>query len=72
MLCSLAPFFKAALDGRFKEAADNAIPMPEESIVVVRRFQLWAYTGYVMPEPIFTPIEVLESVGRFRLAWTAS
>lgn len=44
----MAPFFKAALEGGFKEAEDAVIDMPNERPSVVRRFRLWAYTGQVL------------------------
>lgn len=49
-LCSLAPFFRAALEGHFKEASEEAITMPEETPMVVRRFQLWAYSGSILQD----------------------
>ena len=47
MLCDTAAFFKVALEGPFKEAAEGIITMPEESADVVRSFQSWAYTGFI-------------------------
>ena len=44
----MAPFFKAALEGGFKEAENASIEMPKESPYVIQRFQLWAYTGQVL------------------------
>ena len=50
LLCDLAPFFRAALEGSFKEATEAMIPMPEEDPETVQRFHVWAYTGCIMAE----------------------
>lgn len=50
LLCNLAGFFKAALDGCFIEAERGMINMIEESPAVVQRFQLWAYTRLVLQD----------------------
>ena len=45
LLCRIAPFFRAALEGDFKEASEQKIDLPEESSEVIERFVLWLYTG---------------------------
>ena len=44
----MAPFFRAALQGDFKEAVEATVFIPEDLPAVVQRFQLWAYTGSVL------------------------
>ncbi|KAG7004695.1 hypothetical protein G7Y79_00024g056450 [Physcia stellaris] len=45
LLCSAAAYFRAALEGGFKEAREQKIQMPEEDPAAFQRFQLWLYTG---------------------------
>ena len=45
-LCSIAPFFNAALQGDFQEAVESTIHKPEDIPSAVHRFQLWAYSGF--------------------------
>lgn len=48
LLCSSSPFFRAALEGNFKEAAEQKIEFPEEQEDVVERFVLWLYSSSVL------------------------
>ena len=50
LLCNSAPFFRAALDGNFKEAQKQSIEMPEDDPEVFNYFQLWLYTGSILEE----------------------
>ena len=50
MLCNVAPYFKAALDGEFKEAKDKVLLLPEENATMFKRFQLWVYTNKILAE----------------------
>lgn len=47
LLCSSSDYFRAALDGGFKEAAEQRIELLEDNPKVFERFQLWLYTGNV-------------------------
>lgn len=47
LLCQIAPYFKAALNGNFKEAQEQSIEMLEDDPVVFKYFQLWIYTGSI-------------------------
>ena len=48
VLSNIAPFFKAALEGNFKESSEQKITLPEESPEVFRRFLLWAHSGSLL------------------------
>lgn len=45
ILCSIAPYFETALRGGYKETTAKRIEMLDENPVVIRRFQLWVYSG---------------------------
>ncbi len=45
LLCQSSPYFRAALEGEFKEAESQTIDWPEEKPETVRTFQLWLYSG---------------------------
>lgn len=47
LLYSSSDYFRAALDGGFKEAAEQRIELLEDDPKVFERFQLWLYTGKV-------------------------
>lgn len=47
LLCSSSDYFRAALDGAFKEAAEQRIELLEDDPKIFERFQLWLYTGKV-------------------------
>lgn len=47
LLCSSSDYFRAALDGGFKEAAEQRIELLEDDPKVFERFQLWLYTEKV-------------------------
>jgi hypothetical protein len=44
-LCKNSPYFKAALEGNFKEARKRVIEMPEDNVEVFQVFRTWLYTG---------------------------
>ncbi|MCJ1404986.1 hypothetical protein MMC11_008212 [Xylographa trunciseda] len=48
LLCSASDYFKAALEGKFKEAEEKRIEFLEESSKVIERFQLWLYSGSIL------------------------
>ncbi|KAK4695923.1 hypothetical protein P7C71_g1920, partial [Lecanoromycetidae sp. Uapishka_2] len=48
MLCNVAPYFKAAFDGRFNEAKSKVLVLSEDDPEVFKRFQLWVYTDKVL------------------------
>ncbi|MCJ1389248.1 hypothetical protein MMC18_002104 [Xylographa bjoerkii] len=48
LLCSASAYFKAALDGKFKEADTLEIELVEDSPKVIERFQLWLYTQSIL------------------------
>ena len=45
LLCNAAPYFKAAFNGNFTEAKSAVLELPEEDVVIFKRFQLWVYTN---------------------------
>ncbi len=45
LLCETSPYFRAALQGGFKEAQDQTIEWPEEDPKITKIFQLWLYSG---------------------------
>ena len=48
ILCRSAPYFKAALEGGFKESKDQVLKLPDDDPVVFSHFQLWLYTGNII------------------------
>lgn len=48
LLFNSTPYFKAAFDGNFIEAKEQTLELPEENVVMFKRFQLWLYTNYVL------------------------
>ena len=44
-LCNASPFFRAALEGGFKESEDGGVSLPEESAETFERFLGWLYGG---------------------------
>jgi hypothetical protein len=44
LLCFYSDFFRAALNGSFKEATEHRIELPEVQIDVFEAFQVWLYT----------------------------
>ena len=51
LLCDTSGFFRAALGGKFQEAENQAIDMPEDDAEVFCYFQYWAYTGVIEHRP---------------------
>lgn len=48
LLFNSTPYFKAAFDGNFIEAKEQTLELPEENVVMFKRFQLWLYTNYIL------------------------
>ncbi|KAI4759558.1 hypothetical protein E4T52_02335 [Aureobasidium sp. EXF-3400] len=44
LLCFYSDFFRAALNGSFKEATERKVELPEVQIDVFEAFQVWLYT----------------------------
>jgi BTB/POZ domain len=42
-LCNASPFFRAALEGQFKESAEGVLKLPEDSPDTFERFLSWLY-----------------------------
>lgn len=45
LLCNASPYFRACLQGEFKEAQSQTIDWPEENPEIVKVFQFWLYSG---------------------------
>lgn len=41
-------YFEAALEGKFKEAKNSVIELPEDDVEIFRVFQIWLYTGQLL------------------------
>ena len=67
LLCNTAAYFRAALEGSFKEALEQSIEMPEDDPEVFKYFQLWIYTGSILQT-----YETAKDVGKLTLLklWT--
>lgn len=50
LLCQVSTFFRAALEGQFKEGADNVVKMPEERETTFKMFLRWLYFEYTGTE----------------------
>ncbi|MCJ1379093.1 hypothetical protein MMC17_002193 [Xylographa soralifera] len=50
LLCSASSYFKAALDGKFKEAEEQKIKLLEEKPDILESFQLWLCTKSIIDE----------------------
>ena len=48
ILCKVSPYFRAALDGGFKEAHENELDLPEDEPVAFKHFLLWLYTDRIL------------------------
>ena len=48
LLCSSSEFFKATLDGKFKEAEEREINLEEEDPQTFERVVLWIYSGSLL------------------------
>ena len=61
LLCKASPYFRAVLEGGFKEAELQTIEWPEEKATIVKVFQVWLYSGSVslLPEDEAMPWEIL-------------
>ena len=44
LLCRDSPFFKAALDGNFKEGSEQTVSLPEDDVGTFRIYQTWLNT----------------------------
>ncbi|KAH0544749.1 hypothetical protein FGG08_001116 [Glutinoglossum americanum] len=51
LICDASPFFRAALKGRFREATEGLISLPEENPVTFGRFVFWLHTGLGISVP---------------------
>ena len=63
LLCQTSSYFQAALEGGFKEAAEQRITMPDQSPEVIERFVLWVYTGKLLGS-----VEDVHNLNRRQLA----
>lgn len=59
LLCRESLYFKAALEGHFKEATEGFV-LDDEDPEVFQRFNTWLYTGKVLASD-----EEVSKVGRF-------
>ncbi|MCJ1283878.1 hypothetical protein MMC26_003209 [Xylographa opegraphella] len=50
LLCSVSPYFKAALEGDFKEAQEQVIELTEDDSEIIEYFQFWLYTQSILDE----------------------
>ena len=50
LLCNVAPYFKAALEGDFFEGQDQVLELPEDDVLTFQRFQLWLYSNNILEE----------------------
>lgn len=48
ILCKAAPYFRAALEGGFKEAQNHELELSEDDPAVFKHFLLWSYTGEIL------------------------
>ncbi|MCJ1435527.1 hypothetical protein MMC27_004901 [Xylographa pallens] len=48
LLCSVSPYFKAALKGDFKEAQEQVIELTEYDSQTMEYFQFWLYTQSIL------------------------
>ncbi|MCJ1379094.1 hypothetical protein MMC17_002194 [Xylographa soralifera] len=48
LLCSVSPYFKAALEGDFKEAQEQKIELAEDDPETIEYFQLWLYMQSIL------------------------
>lgn len=48
LLFNSTPYFKAAFDGNFIEAKEQTLDLPEENVIMFKRFQLWLYTNFIL------------------------
>ncbi|MCJ1389249.1 hypothetical protein MMC18_002105 [Xylographa bjoerkii] len=48
LLCSVSPYFKAALEGAYKEAQEQTIELIEDNAETMEYFQLWLYTQSIL------------------------
>ncbi|KAL8917909.1 MAG: hypothetical protein Q9172_005640 [Xanthocarpia lactea] len=58
LLSSNSPFFKAAFEGSFKEAAEKTIRLPEDDPNVFPDYLLWLYTGNLRSSEADTAIQL--------------
>lgn len=48
VLCEGSAFFRAAFDGRFKEATEQTVLLPEADVDIFERYQAWAYSDRIV------------------------
>ncbi|KAL8822219.1 MAG: hypothetical protein Q9191_007044, partial [Dirinaria sp. TL-2023a] len=44
VLCNASPFFRAALEGGFKETVEQTLELPEAAVDAFKLFQFWLYS----------------------------
>ena len=52
LLCENSEYFKAALEGSFKEATTQSIELLDDKVEIFKVFQHWLYTGTLTPSLI--------------------
>lgn len=50
-LTATSPYFRAALNGKFKEASMGIVTLKETSVATYSMFNEWLYTGKITDEP---------------------
>ena len=48
LLCNRSAYFRAALEGNFKEAKEQVVLLPEDDVDVFELFQFWLYSGNLL------------------------
>ena len=48
IICNVSPFFKVAFEGKFREAQDQILELPDENVDMFKYFQLWVYTDSII------------------------
>lgn len=48
ILCNASTYFRAALNGGFKEAKEQKVEMPEDKVSIFKYFQHWLYSGNIL------------------------
>jgi hypothetical protein len=68
LLCFYSDFFRAALNGSFKEAVERKIELPDVKIEVFETFQVWLYTQ-TLPKNEDEATEVYPAFARLIRLW---
>lgn len=56
LLCEVSPYFEAACNGRFKEAHEGSMELPEDDVDAFENFVQWMYGTPVSTEILFINI----------------